>query len=355
MRVSLLCLGSPFTCLEYFQIVWTHKDQIQNCTPGTDVPRLAMSSTAEDWAKTAQTLFNNRRYMQAMHCYERAGRTREKAVAHAYYLREIARTTPASRGDTGKAVAFTTAAEAFIASAQVAVTEKKAYYRIAAQCYVDSGDDCKAAQAYSLATEYTLAAQHYRKAGKFEDAVEVIKQHKGRMQADVVESILDVSRLYFLREKQIKYVISTSGHKLVSDCGFYRKAMQLFDNDDDALEYMDDYGLDVARAQFLEEVGRYAEAADVHISEGNTLEAIRVLCLDTGNQESLKRALTCILDGLWRNLSCGVPVNEETLKPSGTVGKLLRLANDLTLTDARDEALRDEVCTTVWLLLNFLH
>ena len=164
-----------------------------------------MSSTAEDWAKTAQTLFNNRRYMQAMHCYERAGKTREKAVAHAYYLREVARTTPVTRRDTStQAVAFIAAAEAFITSAQAAVTEKKAYYRIAAQCYVDSDEDYKAAEAYLLATEYTLAAQHFRKAGKFEEAVNVIKQHKERMQVDVVERIVDVSRLYFLREKQIK-------------------------------------------------------------------------------------------------------------------------------------------------------
>ncbi|KAM5542264.1 hypothetical protein V8D89_004137 [Ganoderma adspersum] len=310
---------------EPMRIVWTHQDQIQNCTPGTDVPRRAMSSTAEDWAKTAQTLFNNRRYMQAMHCYERAGKAREKAVSHAYYLREVARTTPVTRRDTStQAVAFITAAEAFIASAQAAVTEKKAYYRIAAHCYVDSGEDYKAAEAYSLAMEYTLAAQHYRKAGKFEDAVDVIKQHRGRMQADVVESIVDVSRLYFLRDKQIK------------------KAMELFDDDEEALEYMDDFGLDMARAQFLEGVGRFAEAADVHISEGNTLEAIRVLSLDTGNEASLKRALTCLLDGLWQNLSCGVPVNEESLKPSGTIGKLLGLTNGLTLTDASDEVLRDE-------------
>ena len=205
MRVSLIRTYPVYSYLTHSQIVWTHKDQIQNCTPGTDVPRLAMSSTAEDWAKTAQTLFNNRRYMEAMHCYERAGKTREKAVAHAYCLREVARTTPVTRGDTSnQVIAFVTAAEAFIASAQAAVTEKKAYYRIAAQCYVDSGEDYKAAEAYLLATEYTLAAQHFRKAGKFEEAVNVIKQHKERMQVDVVERIVDVSRLYFLREKQIK-------------------------------------------------------------------------------------------------------------------------------------------------------
>lgn len=194
------------TALTYSsQIVWTHKDQIQNCTPGTDVPRLAMSSTAEDWAKTALSLFNNRRYMQAMHCYERAGLAREKAVAYAYYLREVARSTSVTRGDTtAQAVAFIAAAEAFIASAKDAVMETKAYYRIAAECYVHAGDDHKAARAYVAATEYTLAAQHYRKAGMFEDAVNVVRSHKDKVVSTVASSIVDVSRLFFLRERQIK-------------------------------------------------------------------------------------------------------------------------------------------------------
>lgn len=120
--------------------------------------------------------------------------------------------------------------------------------------------------------------------------------------------------------------------------------MDLFDNGDEALEYMDDYGLDVARSQFLEEVGRYAEAADVHLNEGNVLEAIRVLSLDTQNAASLERALSCLLDGLWLNLSCGVAANEEALKPSGTIGKLLSLTNGLQLWDGANAALRDEAC-----------
>ncbi|TFK88273.1 hypothetical protein K466DRAFT_598787 [Polyporus arcularius HHB13444] len=297
---------------EPMRIVWTHKDQIQNCTPGTDVPRLAMSSTAEDWAKTALSLFNNRRYMQAMHCYERAGLPREKAVAYAYYLREVARSTAVTRGDTtAQAVAFAVAAEAFIASAQDAITEKRAYYRIAAECYVHAGDDPKAARAYVAATEYTLAAQHFRKAGLFEDAVSVVQSHKDKVLSTVASSIVDVSRLYFLREKQIK------------------KARELFETDDEALEYMDDYGLDIARATFLEDIGRYADAAEVHFAEGNTLEAIRLLTLDRMNDTSMRRALQCVLDGLWSNLGYGIAITDELLKTNGTVAKLLRLADGL--------------------------
>ncbi|KAI0757675.1 hypothetical protein C8Q80DRAFT_1134839, partial [Daedaleopsis nitida] len=297
---------------EPMRIVWTSKGQIQNCTPGTDVPQLAMSSTAEDWAKTALSLFNNRRYMQAMHCYERAGLDRERAVAHAYYLREVARSTHVTRGDTtAQATAFTHAADAFFISAKAAVKEKRAYYRIAAECYVHAGDDYKAGQAYSSATEYTLAAQHFRKAGKFEDAVNIVKAHKDKVTATVAESIVEVSRLYFLRERQLK------------------KARELFDNDEEALEYMNDYGLDVVRASFLEDMGRYADAAEVHFAEGNTLEAIRLLTLDRANEESMRRASEYLLEGLWSHLSCGVTVTEEFLKTHSTIVTLLRLTDGL--------------------------
>lgn len=166
-----------------------------------------MSSTTEDWAKMALELFNNRRYMQATHCYERAGLAREKAVAHAYHLREVARSTAVTKSAAAaRAIAYITAAEAFCVSAQEAVTEKRAYYRIAAECYVQSGDDYKGAQAYVNATEYTLAASHFRKAGKFDDAVEIIMIHREQVAEDVAEKITDVSRLYYLREKNLRFV-----------------------------------------------------------------------------------------------------------------------------------------------------
>lgn len=167
-----------------------------------------MSSTEEDWAKMALELFNNRRYMQAMHCYERAGHAREKAVANAYYLREVARSTSVNKGDAAARVAaYIAAAVAFSASAQEAVTEKRTYYRIAAECYIQIDDDQKGAQAYVSAGEYKLAAQHFRKAGKFDEAVEIVKVHWDEVPKGVVESILEVSRLYYLRENSIKYVI----------------------------------------------------------------------------------------------------------------------------------------------------
>ncbi|KAI0641201.1 hypothetical protein C8Q79DRAFT_992409 [Trametes meyenii] len=310
---------------EPMRILWTQKNLIQNCDPGTDVPQLAMSSTTEDWAKMALQLFNNRRYMQAMHCYERAGLSREKEVARAYHLREIARSTAVTKGDaTRRALAFLSAAEAFVSSAKHAVTEQRAYYRIAGECYVHAGDDSKGARAYLKAAEYTLATLHFRKAGKFNEAVEVVQLHRAQMSESFAGGIIDVSRLYFLRENNIK------------------KARELFDTDDDILEYMDDYGLDVARASFLEHLERYGDAAELHLAEGNTFEAIRLLTLDRNNTRSIQKAMQCLLDGLWSHLPCGTLVNEALVKTDASVAKLLKLADDLINVDAEDD-LRLEV------------
>ncbi|KAI0656844.1 hypothetical protein C8Q70DRAFT_1158814, partial [Cubamyces menziesii] len=309
---------------EPMRFVWTQKNLIQNCNPNTEVPQLAASSTAEDWAKMALDLFNHRRYMQAMHCYDRAGLHREKAVAHAYHLREVARSALTKGNAAARTNAYNAAARAFMTSAQKAVTERRAYYRIAAECYIQSGDDYRAAQAYQNAGEYNLAASHFRKAGKFEEAVEIVRLHKPQMSASIADSIVEVSKLYFLREKRI------------------RKARELFETDEEILEYMDDYGLGVARASYLEELGRYEDAADIYLSEGNILHAIRLLTMDRGNAELVKKAMHCLLDGLWRHLPFGSVVNEALLKSDTTLANLLAQADSLGDLNT-DADLHDEV------------
>ncbi|OSX68101.1 hypothetical protein POSPLADRAFT_1128861 [Postia placenta MAD-698-R-SB12] len=307
------------------RILWTMKDQIQNCTPGSDVPQLAMSSTPEEWAKTALALFNNRRYSQAMHCYERASMPREKAVAHAYFLREQARSTSVNAQEHGsyREAAFRTAADAFYECAESAVIEKKSYFRISAECYSLSGDDGLAAAAYVRASEYTLAAQHYRKGAMFDEAVDLIRSHRDVVDTTIAESIIDVSRLEYLRERKLK------------------QARELFETDEEALEYMDDFGLDVAQATLLEELERFADAAQLHLAEGRTLDAIKTLLRDT-NTDSLQLACRYLLDGLWRGLPLGLTPRSESARANTTLTELIRMSADFNV-DALDERTRDEL------------
>ena len=195
--------------ISFPQTLWTSRKQIQNCTPGTDVPRLAVSSSPEEWEKSGKTLFQNKRYLQAMHCFERAGLNREVAVSNTYYLREQARSTPShisKQSSSLREKAFAIAADAFLLCAVSATTvkEKKAYLRSAADCFENALDDFKAAHAYAQAEEFTTAAKLYRKCAKFDEAVEIVTNHRSFIELEVAENIIDVARLFYFKSGELE-------------------------------------------------------------------------------------------------------------------------------------------------------
>ena len=84
----------------------------------------------------------------------------------------------------------------------------------------------------------------------------------------------------------------------------YRKARSLFESVEEQLEYMkNNILLDGYYAAALAQLGRHQEAAEIHMAEGRTLEAIKVLLDDEENNESKRRASDCILQGLWESTS----------------------------------------------------
>jgi hypothetical protein len=189
---------------------WSSENLVQNCTTGTDVPQLAVSSSPEEWAKMARTLFSHKRYFQAMHSYERAGKPREKAIAYAYHLREQARGIPVRNrpGDNERRNAYTKVTEAFLASAQEATIprERSEYYRIAAEAFLVLEDHARAAQAFEKASIFTEAAQNYRHAGMFDETVSVIQNHSNAMDTSVMSKLTDVARYFYLQRGDLKCV-----------------------------------------------------------------------------------------------------------------------------------------------------
>ena len=158
----------------------------------------------------ARTLFSHKRYFQAMHSYERAGMLREKAIAHAYHLREQARGHPVRNrpGDNKRRNAYAEVAKVFLASAQDATIprEKSEYYRIAAEAFVVLENHAQAAQAFENASKFTEAAQHYRQAGMFDQTVSVIQKHRNTMDSSVASQLMDVARYYYLQRGDLKCV-----------------------------------------------------------------------------------------------------------------------------------------------------
>ena len=208
LRVSIETAPSMRPILICIQTFWNAQHLVKNCSAADEGPRLAMSSTPKEWAATARTLFDNRRYLQAVRCYDRAGMPRQKDVAYAYHLRERARGTEKTRRttDNARTVAFIAAAEAFAKSASVAsaARERVAYYRIAAECFVEADDHRRAAEAYLRAEDFTKAAQHYRKAGLFDEAVNVVQNHRQSVPEKFADTIIDVAKLHYIKENRLE-------------------------------------------------------------------------------------------------------------------------------------------------------
>jgi hypothetical protein len=125
---------------------------------------------------------------------------------------------------------------------------------------------------------------------------------------------------------------------LTSD--IYSRVIALFDNDaDEALEYLEERDLDVARAMLLERLGRNVEAAEVHLMAGRTLDGITLLLKNPGDEDAMRKGNKSILQGLWKHISFGVSPD----KTNPMMKQLLCLASkvDAAVLDNKD---RDEVC-----------
>lgn len=111
------------------------------------------------------------------------------------------------------------------------------------------------------------------------------------------------------------------------------------------MEFLEDYDLDIARADMLLEAGRYAEAADIYLQEGSTIHAIRALIKDDNpDLNSWRRAKDCTMDELRKCLSFGIRPEQESEEMRKRMSDLFRLLAQVNNVVARHE--RPEVCTT---------
>ncbi|KAK0478174.1 hypothetical protein IW261DRAFT_1482258 [Armillaria novae-zelandiae] len=282
---------------EPMRTFWTSKDLIQNYTPGSDAPRLASSSTPEEWASKGRELFYRKQFSHAKHCYIRANLPARASIAGAYDLRAKARkVVGTSRSKLlERCSCFTEAANSLT------------YFRISGECFEQAGQKYRAAQMFFQAQEYTHAAELYRDLGKFDEAVAIVKDHEEAMSPRVVENVIKLARLTYFTNRQMK------------------KAHQLFDSLEEELEYLEERDLDIALADLLETMGRLSEAAELHYSEGRREEAIELFLRETENKKALRRAQECILEELWHRISFGVDPRVICSDPA--VSRLMRFAS----------------------------
>ena len=106
-----------------------------------------------------------------------------------------------------------------------------------------------------------------------------------------------------------------------------RAANELFETVDEELEFCEDYDLDIAKASLLIAKGDLAGAAQLHMEEGRTMEAISLLLKDKDSETSQSKAADYILEGFWALGLFGfssekLAQDAQTKKLLGLVGKL---------------------------------
>ena len=113
----------------------------------------------------------------------------------------------------------------------------------------------------------------------------------------------------------------------------------MFPSEEDALEFLEDYGLDEARVKLLMGLGRILEAVEIHAENGDVLKAVEFLIASAAqNVDHVRPAMNYLLAGLRRGFTLGMfPTS------SSTASKLLRLADRLDK-NAMTEQEIDEVC-----------
>lgn len=332
-------------------MVWESKDQVQSCTPGIDVPQLAVSSTPEEWAHMGKSLFHHQRYNQAMHCFDRAGMIREVAVAKAYSLREQARTisiTNVPAQEVQRKAAYTDSAHAFLQCAAAAknTNERRTYYTISGDCFVKCDAYRRAADAYLAGEIFTDAVMCYRKAGDFQEAVKVIKRHRHdhRMDPKVASSVMDVARLHCFRDPAIRLVAQYfwdkgSNANKTREEEILQQAKDLFENNLGLAEtFLSEYGFESACATLILYRGEPEKAAKLHLNGGRLKKGTQILMENMATEACAKFAAQSTVDALWKSLSFGVEVGNVADK--NALNRWLEVASELdgNILSQRDDA-----------------
>ncbi|KAJ2926891.1 hypothetical protein H1R20_g10211, partial [Candolleomyces eurysporus] len=216
---------------EPMKILWDSKGYIQ-CR---DVPQPQLAKQ-EEWAATGRTLFTNRRYLQAKHAFERAGKARDAKISYTYHLRDNARSIHlfSKEAMPAKRNAFYSAAESFLECAGDAKgKEQRVLFHNAAECFENAGscgdnmgDYRRAAEVYENAKEYTPAVRLYMKTDVFDEAVRVLQEHRHEVDKELANNVQEVARLHYFKNKE------------------FRKAETLFESVEEQLEYWKDAHLD---------------------------------------------------------------------------------------------------------------
>ncbi|KAF7795236.1 hypothetical protein EIP86_006386 [Pleurotus ostreatoroseus] len=244
-------------------LIWQTRGQVHVVeSNGLDLGQFASSSAKEEWAKAGHDFFDRGSFSHAKQAYDNAGLEYLASKAEAYRLREAARLLPAvmTRGRTTslRALAFSNAADAFLAIAPDGGSQTPSFYHEAAACLLEVPNKERAAEVYSLVGDHTEAAVIFREHNLFDKAVEEVNNHLDHVPPEVVNRIRYAASLAYFRNSQM-----TKGRKL-------------FNSEESCTSFVETYGFSRAHVLLLKGQNRMVEAVTRLISLRNGSKAVEL-------------------------------------------------------------------------------
>ncbi|KAI9453663.1 P-loop containing nucleoside triphosphate hydrolase protein [Lactarius psammicola] len=190
-------------------------------------------STSKEWSEAGKRLLNHGEFEEAIMAFKNAEDVYMTAVAVACRRREVARDIPESLTKRRRE-AFISAAGAFEHCGSMAANdeEERSRYIAAARCYAEIKYHQEVVRTLKRAEMYTEAASYCFDNNLLNDAVSLIKTLK--VDQETTERIKQVARVSYLEAKNLK------------------KAEELFDDEDEQMEFVVEHELGAALAVILE-------------------------------------------------------------------------------------------------------
>lgn len=161
-------------------------------------------STAEEWGERARSCFQLEDYANASLCFERAEDLWWKLVSDAHRAEQLAIVMPVTH--PRRITAFRACAEAFQACADDSPTadDFQTLMISSARSFVQAKDHKAAAKAFRQASKLNEAAWHYRLAGCFDEALDIIHSSPLEVDKRLAESITDVAKVVYTKKREIQ-------------------------------------------------------------------------------------------------------------------------------------------------------
>lgn len=250
---------------------------------GGVVPQLATTNVEDEWTEQAKEYFSKSLFLEAEFCFRKAGKGWWADVAQAYDHRQEAMRLPEKQTD--RLSILSQVAQTFDHLAQEPGPDEdpesiRLLFSNAAECYIIIPEHEPAALAFLRAGKYNQAAYHYRMAGKFDEAVDVIKFHT--VDRELAESVTYAAKFVFATRQDIPSL---------------HKAWKLCADKEEFLEFLQDNGFEEQRVDFLDSITEHEEAAQVLWDAGDYVAAVTRFRQARSPSARLK-ATACLLAGM---------------------------------------------------------